>query len=210
MFKHPHQDIQSERLLLVTLEEPQFHNSEYRHIRATVIRRAVPHKMALPTEETNAPRVDIWNDDHIDKCTGYRVASYVFSKTSGTYVDDMQLRGQMDVMPRPMRDGRPYGNNVTFTPHNVDQNTARAILDFYSKHEKFCDKNHLNRAPDDFYVALHYLAVFLKITKVVFFKKGVRHAALSEANCFEEMDLVQTKVRIDEMIAPFYQKSETN
>lgn len=210
MFKHPHQDIQSERLLLVALEEPSYHNSEYRHIRATVVRRAVPHVMTPIIEEGDVARVDQWNDDHKDKCFGYRVASYVFSKTSGTYVDDMHLRGQIDVMPRPMCDGRPYGNNVTFTPHNVDQNTARAISDFYSKHEKFCDKNHLNRAPDDFYVALHYLAVFLKITKVVFFKKGVRHAALSEAECFEEMDLVQTKVRIDEMLAPFYHKVETN
>lgn len=203
MFKHPHQDIQSERLLLVALEEKQFHNSEYRHIRATVIRRAVAH-----TLREDGSGVDTWNDDHKEKCSGYRVASYVFTKTAATYVDDMQLRGQIDEMPRPMRNGRPYGNNVTFTPYNVDQNTARAISDFYTKHEKFYDKNNLRRQDDDFYVALHYLAVFLKITKIVFFKKGVRHAALSEANCFEEVDLVQAKVRIDEMLEPFYVKSE--
>jgi hypothetical protein len=152
--------------------------------------------------------VETWNDDHIANCSGYRVASYVFSKTSAVYVDDMQLRGQLDAMPRPMRNGRPYGNKVTFTPYSVDQNTARAISDFYTKHEKFYDKNNLRRQDDDFYVALHYLAVFLKITKIVFFKPGVRHASLNESNCFEEVDLVQAKVRIDEMLEPFYVKAE--
>ena len=200
-----HNDIQSERLLLVALEEPSYHNSEYRHIRASVIRRAVPH-----TVREDGSGVDQWYDDHKEKCTGYCVASWVFSKTSGMYVDDMQLRGQIDAMPRPMRDGRPYGNSVSFKPYTVDQNTARAILDFYVKYDKFFDKNNLRRQNDDFYVAMHYLAVFLKITKVVFFKKGVRHAALSEVESFEEMDLVQAKVRIDELVAPFYQKTETN
>jgi hypothetical protein len=209
MFKHPHQDIQSERLLLIALEDKQFHNSEYRHMRATVIRRAVPHKLRADAPAIyDGTGVEIWNDDHIGKCSGYRVASYVFSKTSAVYVDDMQLRGQIDVMPRPMRNGRPYGNNVSFSPYNVDQNTARAILDFYTKYGKFLDKNNLPNHNDDFYVALHYLAVFLKITKVVFFKKGVRYASLSEANCFEEMDLVQAKVRLDEMLEPFYAKPE--
>jgi hypothetical protein len=209
MFKHPHSDIQSERLLLVSLEEPSFHNSEYRHIRATVVRRAVPHKYRADAPAIcDGTGVETWNDDHITKCSGYRVASYVFSKTSATYVDDMQLRGQLDVMPRPMRNGRPYGNKVIFKPYDVDQNTARAISDFYTKYGKFFDKNNLRRQDDDFYVALHYLAVFLKITKVVFFKPGVRHASLSEANRFEEMDLVQAKVRIDELLAPFYVKSE--
>ncbi len=199
-FRHMHNDIQSERLLLVVLEEPTYGGSEYRHIRASVIRRAVPHKM-----REDGSGVNTWNDDHIGKCKGYRVASYVLSKTSGTYVDDMQLRGQIDAMSKPMRDGRPYGNEIRFSPYLVDQNTARAILDFYVKFDKFIDKNNLARRPDDFYVALQHLAVFLKISKVVFYKSGVKCASLEEADKFEEVDLGTAKVLIDGLLAPFVQ-----
>lgn len=44
-FKHHTCDPRSERLLLVTLHDADYPGSEYRHISATVIRRAVPHVM---------------------------------------------------------------------------------------------------------------------------------------------------------------------
>lgn len=204
-FRQPYQDPRSERLLLVALEEKQYHGSEYRHIRATVVRRAVPHKIDPNVVGT----VKEWNDDYEAKCTGYRVASYVFpTSASNIYVDDMQLRGQIDAMPKPMRDGRPYGNKVTFTPYQVDANTAQAITAFYKKFNAFVDKYNLTRQDDDFYVALNHLAQFLKITRVVFYKPHVTHASLSEANCFEETDIAFAKVRIDEMLAPFLNETK--
>lgn len=205
MFKHPYQDIQSERLLLVVLEEKQYPNSEYRHIRTSVIRRAVPHKMAAKIDSSENC-VETWNDDYETKCSGYRVASYVFPKPgTPTFVDDLQLRGQIDEMPRPMRNGKPYGNEIRFSPYMVDQNTARAILDFYTKYNKVSDKNEWRHSEDDYYVALAHLAQFLKIDKIVFHKEGVRHCALSETNCFEEMDIFNAKVRLDKLLAPFLQ-----
>lgn len=198
-FRHMHQDVQSERLLLVVLEEPSYGGSEYRHIRATVIRRAVPHAV-----NSEGVVVD-WADDYENKCFGYRVASYVFSGNKGTYVDDMQLRGQIDTNPRhtALNGGKPYGNEINFKPYSVCQNTARAISDFYSKRDKFLDKFGLSRRGDDFYVELNHLAQFLKITKVVFYKSGVRHTSLSETNNFEECDIAFASVRINEMLAPF-------
>lgn len=199
-FRQPYQDPRSERLLLVALEEKQYHGSEYCHIRATVIRRAVPHTI----DPNVVDCVKEWNDDYEAKCRGYRVASYVFpTPSTNIYVDDMQLRGQIDAMPRPLRNGRPYGNSIRFTPHQVDANTAQAISSFYKKFNAFVDKYNLTRQDDDFYVALNHLAQFLKITKVVFYKKYITHAALSDVNVFEETDIAFAKVRIDEMLAPF-------
>ena len=205
-FRHMHQDVQSERLLLVVLESSDFHNPEYRHIRATVVRRAVPHKLRADAPAIyDGTGVEVWNDDHPGKCFGYRVASYVFSRNKGTYVDDMQLRGQIDANPayQPLNGGKPYGNEINFKPHSVCQNSARAILDFFNKRAKFLDKFGLSRRGDDFYVELNHLAQFLKITKVLFYKPGVRHTSLAETANFEETDIAFAKERIDEMLAPF-------
>ena len=203
-FRHMHNDIRSEYLLLVVLENLDCYSREYRHIRAEVVRRAVPHKMAILAEPHFEPRVEVWNDDHKDNCTGYRSASWVLSKTSGTYVDGMQLRGQIDVGSRPLNKGRPYGNRVDFKAHSIDWNTALAIADFYKKQDAFVTKHNLTRRDNDFYVALNHLAQFLKITKVLFHKEGVTHCSLAEANCFEETDIAFASVRIDEMLKPFY------
>lgn len=203
-FRHMHNDIRSEYLLLVALEERDRFSLDYRHIRATVVRRAVPHVMTPIINDGDVQTVQTWNDDHIDKCSGYRVASYVLSKTSGIYIDDMELRGQIDVCDRPLNNGRPYGNEINFKPHSVDWNTARAIADFYAKRDKFIDKYKLTRRGDNFYVELNHLAQFLKITKVLFYKPFVTHCSLADANCFEEYDIAFAADRINEMTQPFY------
>ena len=165
-----------------------------------MLRRAASH---VPKEDGSGIAT-YWDEE---KATGYRVASYVLSKTGGTYVDDMQLRGQIDATQNPMHEGRPYGNNVEFKPYKVDANTARAISDFYAKYSKFLDKNKLYNQSDDFYVAMHYLAVFLKITKVIFSKPGKRQTNLSDLDNFEELNLVEAGVRINEMLAPFVKRA---
>ena len=203
-FRQPYQDPRSERLLLVTIERKEY-PSDYRHIRATVIRRAVPHKMA-PKIDSSENCVAEWNDDYEAKCSGYRVASYVFPTAStNIYVDDMQLRGQIDVMPRPLRDGRPYGNTVRFTPYELNANTAQAISSFYKKFDAFVAKHNLTRQDDDFYVALNHLAQFLKITRVAFYRPDIACSSLDQANCFEETDIAFASVRINELLAPFLQ-----
>jgi hypothetical protein len=206
-FRQPYQDPRSERLLLVVLEDAQYQGSEYRHIRATVIRRAVAHTYASEADAL-ANNVKEWNDEYPSKCQGYRVASYVFpTPSTNVYVDDLELRGQIDVMPRPLCNGRPYGNNIRFKPHQVEANNANAILDFYKKFGKFVDKHSLTRQDDDFYVALNHLAQFLKITRVVFYKSGVRHCGLGDAQCFDETDIAFASVRINEMLAPFLREA---
>lgn len=202
-FRHMHNDIQSERLLLVVLESPDSYSRQYRHIRATVVRRAVPHVIDPNVIGT----VKTWNDDYPDKCFGYRIPSYCLTKTSGIYVDDMQLRGQINICENPLNQGRPYGNQVDFKPHTVDWNTARAIADFYKKQDAFVEKHGLTRRDDNFYVALNHLAQFLKITKCLFYKPGVRHCSLNDPNCFEECDIAFASVRIDEMLRPFYKET---
>jgi hypothetical protein len=197
----PYQDIQGERLLLVALEDAAYGGSDYRHVRATVIRRAVPH-----TYRDNEPSVVATrNDEPPSTCKGYRVASYVFGKggSNPTYVDDMQLRGQIDVMAKPLRNGKPYGNEVTFTPHQVCQQTAKAIADFYTKYGKFLAKEPNNSYEMEFAEKLNQLARFLKISKFVFFKNGVRHSGLGEPQNFEEGDIVFAMRQIDRLLAPF-------
>lgn len=205
-FRHISTEIASERLLYVQLEERQQYTSEHRHIRATVIRRAVPHVMAQLADPSHEPRVETWNDDHIERCSGYRVASYSSARKDAVYVDDMQLRGQIDIGYNPLNNGRPYGNKVNFKPFDVCQNSAKAIFSFFQKMENFKNRHALNRGKEDFYVELNHLAQFLKITRVVFLKPGVQHASLAEANCYEEVDIAFAKERIDLMLAPFCQK----
>ena len=205
-FRHISTEIASERLLYVQLDDAQYVGSEYRHIRATVIRRAVPHVMAQLADPSHEPRVETWNDDHIERCSGYRVASYSSARKDAVYVDDMQLRGQIDIGYNPLNNGRPYGNKINFKPFDVCKNSAKAIFSFFQKMENFKNRHGSNHSDKDFYVELNHLAQFLKITRVVFLKSGVRHASLSEANCYEEIDIAFAKERIDAMLAPFYKE----
>jgi hypothetical protein len=200
-FKHHTCDPRSERLLLVTLEEPEQYSREFRHINATVIRRAVPHTMRAEAPLTVAE----YNDEYAEKCSGYRNASYVFTGKVPTYVDDMQLRGQLDTGVNPMCEGKPYGNQIRFSPFLVDSKIAFHILDFFKKLEKYNAKHDLGNYDRDFYTVLYHLAQFLKVTTVLFYKPGVRSCNLSQTNNFEEVDLLAAKGRIDALLQPFYQ-----
>ena len=195
----PYQDASSERLLLVALEEPRYPISDYRHIRATVVRRAVPHKM----KDYNSAVVDEYWDAPEERCTGYRVASYVKqARGVNIYVDDMQLRGQIDAMPQPMRDGRPYGNKVKFQPYQVQMDSAKAIFEFFRKMEIFKNRHNL-KSSDDFYVELNHLAQFLKITRVLFYKPGITHSSLESTGNFFECDIAFAEEPINTMLRPF-------
>lgn len=196
----PYQDANSERLLLVVLEEAQYPRSEYRHIRATVVRRAVPHKM----KNYNTSIVDEYWDAPEERCTGYRTASYVKQARQNIYVDDMQLRGQIDAMPQPMRDGKPYGNKISFKPYQVQMDSAKAIFEFFRKMEIFKNQHGI-KSSDDFYIELNHLAQFLKITRVLFHRPGITHSSLESTGNFFECDIALAEPHIDTMLAPFLQ-----
>lgn len=203
-FRHPHTDPVSERLLLVVLEEPQSFSTEFRHIRASVIRRAVPHTYASEADAL-AKNVQTWNDDHPDKCQGYRVASYVYPTAStNLYVDDMQLRGQIDAYPNGARlaEGRPYANRVTFKPYEVTYQEANAISQFFVKFGRYMEKQN-ESCNDDFVKHLARLAKFLKITRFVFHKPGIHHTSLESIGNLDEMNLVDAIIRIEAMLKPF-------
>lgn len=203
-FKHMHNEIRSERLLLVTLE-PQDTSpwgGPYRHINATVIRRAVPHMVNDLNQQ-----VLVYNDGPKETTGGYRIASYVLTKLAGLYVDNMRLRGQIDVgYNEPLNEGRPYGNKIDFNPHTVDKNIARGILNFYSKYDMFHDKHGLSRSDSNFYVVLNHLAQFLKITKVVIIRPEYANhrASLDNTSAYEEIDIALCEPRILQMLAPFH------
>lgn len=203
-FRHLSCEITSERLLLVVLEEREQYSGDYRHIRATVVRRAVPHVM-----QKEAPLyVATYNDAFAVSCSGYRVASYSSThKVSAVYVDAMQLRGQIDTCTKPLNEGRPYANKVNFKPHDVCKYSAKAMFGFFQKLENFKNRHGLTHRDDNFFVELNHLAQFLKITKVLFIKGGVRHCSLADAQCYEEVDIAFAKERIDAMLAPFLQLS---
>ena len=202
-FRHISTEIASERLLYVVLEEREQYSGEYRHIRATVIRRAVPHV----TDTNVVGCVTTWNDEYAAKCSGYRYASYVLLKHGASvYVDDMQLRGQIDLCQKPLNEGRPYRNKINFKPFDVCKNSAKAIFSFFQKLENFKNRHGLNHSDKDFYVELNHLAQFLKITRVAFVKPGVRHATVADGNCYEEIDIAFAKERIDAMLEPFYKE----
>jgi hypothetical protein len=198
-FRHISCEIASERLLLVVLEEKQYPCSEYRHIRATVVRRAVPH-----VKSAHSDTIATWNDDYEGKCTGYRVASYSSTKKNAVYVDDLELRGQIDAMPKPCRDGRPYGNKVVFKPYQLEMRSAKCVFEFFQKMENFKTKNNLNRGNDDFYEELHHLATFLGITTILF-RTNTGHGSLAETRDYEECTLAAAAGQIDKLLAPFLQ-----
>lgn len=203
-FKHHTCDPRSERLLLVTLHDVDYPGSEYRHISATVIRRAVPHVMRAEAPLTVAE----YNDEYAEKCSGYRNASYTFGGRTPTYIDDMKLHGQIDVGPRPLREGKPYGNEIRFSPYMVNANIAFQILDFFKKLEKYKAKHNLGTREESFYDAMRHLADMLKITTVVFYKPGVRSCNLDKTDNFEECDIAGAEGRLDALLRQFYQPKQ--
>ena len=127
------------------------------------------------------------------------------------YVDDMQLRGQIDAThSNPLHDGHPYANKVTFTPHSVDANNANAIVDFYKKYAKFLSNLNVSSGNDDFFEELSKLARFLKITKFLLNKPGYMGRSLADVNAYAEYDIstmdgaVQLFEAISGLLSPFF------
>ena len=205
-FRHLDADPRSERLLFVRLEEPSYGLSEYRHVRATVVRRAVPHAYANEADAL-VNKAQTWGDDKPSKCFGYRCASWQPVKSGGIYVDDMQLRGQIDLCHNPMHEGRPYGNEVSFSPHSVDANTAHAMSSTFTKWQNFCDRHNIRNRGDSFYIALNHLAQFLKITTTLWFMPGHEGCSFEKQQNFEELDIAFAEERLNILLAPFYQKA---
>lgn len=187
--------------MLVQLENQDF-SSDYRHIRAYPIRRAVAH-----TYKEDGIRVDKYWDGDATKATGYRNCAWSKTTTGGIYVQEMALRGQMNVnTSNPLAGGMPYGNTIRCNPYEVYTQSAKAIYETLSKWDKFCAKE--PRTEDRFLPQLLLWAKFLRIDRFVFYKNS-NNNNLSVAENFEETDTFGAVERVTKMLAPFAHISTT-
>ena len=188
-------DTPAERLMLVHLEKQKF-PSDYRHICAYPVRRAVAH-----TYKEDGVKVDEWYDGDAAKATGYRNCAWNKTTTGGVYIQEMVLRGQIDVnTSTPLAGGMPYGTEVRCKPYEVDMQTAKAIYETLSKWDKFCQKH--PRRNDAFLPQLLLWAKFLRTDRFVFYKNPVK-GDLSIAENFEETDIIGAVEQVTKMLAPF-------
>lgn len=208
-FVHPNGDTRSERLLLVVMEREErvgMMRGEWRHIRATIIRRAVPHRLRPDAADArDSAGVEEWHDDWADRCAGYRTASYQYTKTSHIYVDGMELRGQIDALPtgKALNKGRPYGNSITFKPYSVGALEAKAIGDFYKKYTSYTQKRAWCGGQEEFPVHLERLSRFLNISRFVFYKPNVDYTSLETINNLNEVNLTDALAEVEVLLKPF-------
>jgi hypothetical protein len=196
----------AERLLLVILEEPaRYDNGPYRHIRATVVRRAVSNVVA-----TKDGQVSKFYDG---TAVGYRRCTWNKSTNGAVFVESLQLRGQIDSNregDQALNGGAPYGNKVTFNPYLVESDNAQAMCVFYAKWDKYLQKEYdagRRSDSDRFTNMLTHLAKFLGITSFLFAKFPNCHN-LEMAQNFEERVGMEACEHILQMLAPFATKVE--
>ena len=195
----------SERLLLVELESRPDFATDYRHVVAYVVRRAVAHVK----DPENESKVLTWWDDRT--ATGYRMASWHDSRKpeGAIYVDGLQLRGQIDAYvpsgQQPLAKGRPYGNSVRFTAHSIEADNAQAMHKTFQRLRRRAIgpyPNGWNR--DDFLGQLQALAHSLKIKNCVFRLEGARQESLAHSNNFYEVPVANCEQALDGILSPFY------
>lgn len=194
---------QAQRLLLVELEAKEGFYSNYRHIRATVVRYAVSHKIG------ENGRIAQWNDDH--NSTGYRNAVWSSAHpTKAIYVAGLRLRGQIDIDPlqAPLQEGRPYGNRVEYSTGYVETDSAKAMHEGFTKMNKAHEKLGAAARPDEFVVQLGALASILGISKFLFYKNATnQNSNLGLAGNFEEANFSEACFIVKGMLEPFYVKA---
>jgi hypothetical protein len=201
-FTHLSDETPGERFLHVTLEanEQQWH--EWRHCRATVVRAAVSH-----TKKEDGTVLNYYDEKN---AIGYRNASWSKAGAGGLFVESMALRGQIDVgRVTPLAEGRPYANEVRFTPYDVRKDNAIAMAAFHTKYCAYQQKKYnegcRNIYKDDFFTQLSYLAGFLKIKNFLFNKQNCNGFNLADANNFEGIDQVDLPAKLHELLGDFEQ-----
>lgn len=198
-FNHLNNEAPGNRYLYVHWEAQSPYGREWRYLCAQVLRDAVSH---IPPNETKT-----WWDyyDEAD-AQGYRWSSWSARSSKAVYTQSMCLRGQMDVgRSKPLNDGRPYANQVSFRDVEVDANNARAMNDFFTKMYKFYDKNNYCIESDSFLGSLYALSEFLGIKRFLFDAPGVTSSSLDQKQNFVEHNFAEATERINAMLAPFAQ-----
>lgn len=201
MIYNPAEEAPTERLIMVTLESADHVSREFRHIRATIVRRAMSHEL-IPATDTRAEQTVYWDDK---VATGYRNADYSSSKKNGLYVNGMFLRGQMDLCANPMNEGMPYAADISFNCHYLKAREAHAVSNFFAKYDKAVEKYRENgivfKRTDNFENALREMAVVLDIRKFVFQADiNSQHSSLSEAGYYVEESVVSFGWRVTKLI----------
>jgi hypothetical protein len=196
-FNHLNNEAPGKRFLFVQLEQPERYSTDWRHICATVVREAVSH---IPPNETKT-----WWDYYDEQnAQGYRCSSWSARSPKAVYVEDLQLRGQIDVnRSEPLNNGRPYANKVEFRTHSVDANNARAMNDFFTKMHKFYDKHNYRIESDSFLGSLYALSEFLGIKTFLFYAPGITSSSFDQKDNFIECNFAEATEQINKMLAPF-------
>lgn len=202
MIYSPADEAPTERLIMVTLDGVDGYTREVRHIRATIVRRAMSHQV-IPATDTRAEQTVYWDDK---VATGYRNASYSSSKKNGLYVDGMFLRGQMDLGPKPLNEGMPYATDISFNCQYLKAREAHAISNFFTKYDKAVEHYRQNgivfKRTDNFENALREMAVVLDIGKFVFIADTDMQysSSLSDAHRFVEESVAGFGWRVIKLI----------
>ena len=196
-------DLSGERLLFVNMERStDAYSGAYAHIRATVVRRAVPDVVEPFTSTW------IWEDGA--NSVGYRNAHWSGTGRRAVYVDGLVLRGQINVHSQSahtLDGGRPYGNELEFRAMYLRKpEQAQAIADTLTKYQKYRDDCYQKgtRAPDEFYERVCEFGNFLKIKKFLFARNSTSSECwLSRPEDFYETYFAGAKVAIEGLLAPY-------
>ena len=197
-FNHLNNEAPGRRYMFVRMEQTERYCTEWRHILATVAREAVSH---IPPNE-NKTHWDYFDETY---AKGYRCASWSARSPKALYVDDMQLRGQIDVgRTTPLNNGRPYGNEIRFKPHEVTADNARAIDAFYTRMHKWYDKNKYPYSSDSFLGSLYILSEFLGIKHFLVYAPGVTHSSYDRIENFVVLNFAEFTEWYNKTMEPFF------
>ena len=188
-----------ERLLLIELEPKPNIPSDYRHISATVVRRAVAD---VKNKEDGTSQ---WWDGV--EPIGYRNTTWsCHSPVKAVYVDGLQLRGQIDAHGDAakcvLNKGRPYGNEITFRASYIEQTQADAMSKTFAKLSK-AKKADSSHDANDFTTQLFFLAKALGISRFIFHTSPYANGLLASKH-FVEYDFSQANKAINKLLQPFY------
>ena len=110
----------SERILLIHLEPRPGYGGDHRHIRASFIRRAVPHSL---NEDGS---VKHYQDDKA--ATGFRNATWIAKGKTPLRIADLIVRGQIDAYgPNKLAEGKPYANKLKYDVHQPEWGDVRQM-----------------------------------------------------------------------------------
>lgn len=173
----PENDTNAERFLLIKLENDR--SSDYAHITAYVVRKAVP-------KGVNDKGYENYNDG--PNASGYRNCSYTSDKKSAYYVEDLQIHSQINkrnLDGSSAVDKKPYGIGLRFKPYCVELREATNIHSTLTRVSK-----KLSKLNDEFGYGENDLATFItRVASVFGIKKFLTYGNDSRNWSLDSADL---------------------